>query len=426
MVFREVYTDRQGRKQKTNRWRCYVPRPGGGRSKISGFPSKRDTERLQSNLEHLAARVGSGDPTPPDLERYILGLPDRIRARLRKIGLLPEVQVEHSRRLLDLLGAGQDPADLGEYGRYLVEVRGRTEAHARQQTRRARKILVDMCGFSVATDVSADKVAVARRSLLAEGLCAVTSDGYREAARALTRWLLRTGRLRVDPLVRPDGEQRAASESNRRALTTKETDRLIEITRQKGHVRGRLTSELRSLLYLLAVQTGLRKSELLALRTDHLRLDGSKPRIELPASETKNGKPARLFLPPETAARVRRLALPPQQRILPGGETRTEYPRVFRGPSPKSYRAAEVLRRDLTDAKIEDENAEGVVDFHSLRVTFITALARAGVPLAHAQKLARHCSPMLTANIYSRFGYDEDAEAIAKLPGAGGAAEEAG
>jgi hypothetical protein len=55
-------------------------------------------------------------------------------------------------------------------------------------------------------------------------------------------------------------------------------------------------------------------------------------------------------------------------------------------------------------------------------VAFISSLARAGVPLAQAQKLARHCSPVLTANIYSRFGFDEDAAAIAKLPNLAGAA----
>ncbi len=43
-------------------------------------------------------------------------------------------------------------------------------------------------------------------------------------------------------------------------------------------------------------------------------------------------------------------------------------------------------------------------------------VSRAGVSLAQAQKLARHCSPVLTSSIYSRFGFDEDAAAIAKLP----------
>ena len=38
------------------------------------------------------------------------------------------------------------------------------------------------------------------------------------------------------------------------------------------------------------------------------------------------------------------------------------------------------------------------------------------------QKLARHCSPQLTSSIYSRFGFDEDAAAIAKLPSLAGSA----
>jgi hypothetical protein len=50
----------------------------------------------------------------------------------------------------------------------------------------------------------------------------------------------------------------------------------------------------------------------------------------------------------------------------------------------------------------------------------------AGVGLALAQKLARHCDPKLTAGIYSRFGFDQDAAAIAKLPSLVRAAERSG
>ncbi len=69
-----------------------------------------------------------------------------------------------------------------------------------------------------------------------------------------------------------------------------------------------------------------------------------------------------------------------------------------------------------------DHRPRGRVGFHALRVTFVTNLARAGVPLAQAQKLAGHCSPLLTSSIYSRFGFDEDAAATAKLPSLAGAA----
>ncbi len=88
---------------------------------------------------------------------------------------------------------------------------------------------------------------------------------------------------------------------------------------------------------------------------------------------------------------------------------------VFRD-AHRGYRAADVLRFDLEAAGIPDRTEAGRVDFHSLRVSFVTNMARAHVPLAQAQKLARHCDPKLTSGIYSRFGFDEDAAAIAKLP----------
>ena len=37
-----------------------------------------------------------------------------------------------------------------------------------------------------------------------------------------------------------------------------------------------------------------------------------------------------------------------------------------------------------------------------------------------AQKLARHRDPKLTANIYTKMGIDELADAVAKLPGFSG------
>ncbi|MCP3918735.1 MAG: site-specific integrase [bacterium] len=81
-----------------------------------------------------------------------------------------------------------------------------------------------------------------------------------------------------------------------------------------------------------------------------------------------------------------------------------------------------MLDRDLEAAGIERETESGHVDFHALRVGFITNLARAGVSVAQTQRLARHCNPTLTTNVYSRFGFDEDAAAIAKLPNLAGAA----
>ena len=78
---------------------------------------------------------------------------------------------------------------------------------------------------------------------------------------------------------------------------------------------------------------------------------------------------------------------------------------------------AAMIRHDLNGAGIPfTDDAGRVFDFHALRGQFITDLARAGVPLAAAQKLARHSDPKLTSNLYTRFSVHDQAASVAGLP----------
>jgi integrase len=63
---------------------------------------------------------------------------------------------------------------------------------------------------------------------------------------------------------------------------------------------------------------------------------------------------------------------------------------------------------------IDDEGM--LADFHANRHTFISNLSRAGVPLAMAQKLARHSDPWLTAIRYTHLEIGDPAAAISSLP----------
>ena len=60
-------------------------------------------------------------------------------------------------------------------------------------------------------------------------------------------------------------------------------------------------------------------------------------------------------------------------------------------------------------------------DFHSLRHTFVTNLCKANVSPKTAQTLARHSDIRLTMNIYTHVDDQEQAAAIAQLPGLEGA-----
>ena len=76
-----------------------------------------------------------------------------------------------------------------------------------------------------------------------------------------------------------------------------------------------------------------------------------------------------------------------------------------------------MLRADLMAARIPVENEFGVVDFHALRHSFISSLARAGVHPKIAQDLARHSSVELTMRNYTHTRLESRVEALEKLPG---------
>ena len=76
-----------------------------------------------------------------------------------------------------------------------------------------------------------------------------------------------------------------------------------------------------------------------------------------------------------------------------------------------------MMRLDLERAGLPYIDEDGLfADFHGHRVSFITALGKAEVPLVMAQKLARHSDPKLTANVYTHLGVYDKAAAIERLP----------
>ena len=150
-------------------------------------------------------------------------------------------------------------------------------------------------------------------------------------------------------------------------------------------------SAARQRTYLLALTTGLRRGELAALAAEPGRLDLAAGVVRLRPEETKNREETCLPVPE------------PVLRLLRGAGLSLDIPTM------KDW------HRDLLNAGIEYETSEGVADFHALRVTFATNLARAGVPLVVAQKLMRHSDPKLTSNVYSRFGTAEVREALSRV-----------
>lgn len=217
------------------------------------------------------------------------------------------------------------------------------------------------------------------------GASAKTINGYRTAVHGFFTWLVREGRWPTNPVnaVKPVKVVEAPGDQRRRALTPNEQRRLADAL---GGAR------LWAPIYDLAMHTGLRRGELKALTPHHFeRLDTGRWQIRLPADATKNRQEAVLPLPSRFNDFVVKEVL---------------WPVVGMVPSMADF------RRDLRTASIPEASAEGIVDFHALRVTFGTNLARAGVPLALAQRLLRHSDPALTSTIYTRLRVDDEQAAV--------------
>ena len=145
------------------------------------------------------------------------------------------------------------------------------------------------------------------------------------------------------------------------------------------------------MLYLVAANTGLRSSELASLTPQSFKLNAAQPVVHCRAGYTKNGNEAELPLRQDMAA-----TLSDWLAGKPAGE------RVWPGKWASDRRSGEMLRIDMTAANLEYEDDRGrVADFHALRHTFISNLARAGVHPRNAQALARHSTIDLTMHVYT-------------------------
>ena len=75
---------------------------------------------------------------------------------------------------------------------------------------------------------------------------------------------------------------------------------------------------------------------------------------------------------------------------------------------------ARVLDEHLKKAGIPKRTPEGKLDFHACRNAYITLITESDATLKEAQTLARHSTPQLTMNIYSRVREGRLSEVVEK------------
>ena len=221
---------------------------------------------------------------------------------------------------------------------------------------------------------------------------------------------------------------RADDSVSRRELTVDEVERLYDAASKEG-VEWKL-------LFMTGIYTGLRLGDCCRLKWENVNLERGV--IQVIPEKTKkhaHGKPVTIPIHPQLAAELREgrgkrdegrgksgdagqetcetggSQLPstePSSSLLPLPSSQTFVnPTIAELYVHKNWRLDEVLRKIFTAANItmsvrmQGRSRRSVLaSFHSLRHTFVSLSANAGVPLPVVQSIVGHCSTAMTRHYY--------------------------
>jgi len=296
----------------------------------------------------------------------------------------------------------------------------------------------DGCRWKRLSDLSRPQLERWLTVKVSEGMGARTRNCHAGAAVAFSNWLVRAGRLTVNPFsAMPMLNEKADRRRERRVLTLEEFGKLIDAAERRplsdrsknrgadAELKPATVDKLlwlgrtRAMIYRVLMFTGLRYGELRSITLGQLCLSDKVPHIELKAANEKARRGAQVPLPEELAKELDTYVAERRKRIM-------VYPSNSITPFPGTWETAplfdmpekmtKVFDADLKEAEIVKKDAQGrTLDIHALRHSFCTLVAQSGVNMQTAQRLMRHSTPAMTAK-YTHLTLTDLGDAMATLP----------
>jgi len=391
-VKRETYRDKNGKKKRLQHYTINFTDNRQIRRRLAAFSNKQASERAAEKIGDL---LSAGGILSRDLQDWIESIPEKMRKKLTSFGLIDD------QKMLAHLGKPLTE-HLHEFCEGLAADK-RKKSYIKQTKANIERIL-SSCRFKVWSDIDGNKVKTfLAKSRSPDGYGDATYNAYLRSFKMFCSWLVREDRVAgSDPMKNHPLIRQTEFRKRRRALTVDEAHRLLDAT-EAAVKRFNMTGHERTLVYRLALETGLRASEIKSLSVLSFDFEAEYKTVHVKPSDTKGKRPADLILMDETAEALKEFF---------SGKKPTD--KAF--AMPHTANTAAMLKADLKEAGIEYTDSSGRdCDFHSLRHTFITNLALAGVHPAVVQKLARHSSIELTMKYYTHVLHDSEVNAIAAL-----------
>lgn len=400
----------------------------GLRRQLSARTDSRGTAlNIGQTIDRLVEYRMRHDPLPPDLLLWLQAAHLKTREKLTKWEIVDSCAAGSGKPLYHDPAPETRPPDWKEPSPALVDLweqdltaREVSEGYAAQSAQRVRVLL----GLPVADQPPIRQLA----HVTAEGLMArvrelrrigppprkgyksrqsaspQTCEHYLTKTREFFAWLVAKGHAQSNPAkgltAYSDAVIQASKVRARRAFTLDEQTSLITGTPALAD-RWNMTGSERALLYRTALRTGLRAREVRLLTVASFNFFTKI--LTVLARDTKASREDRLPISEEL--------IPLLQAHFSGKHPAAS---AFTPLSEDSY--CRMLRDDLEDLGIRYRDDLGrYADFHALRHTYGTDLARVVMPAIH-QRLMRHADIGTTMKFYYHADDNDNAAAVAKLP----------
>ncbi len=368
-IFKQKYTKKDSNgntiQKHTNCWYIEYTDSQGIRQRVKGFKDKTATRQLADKLER--------------------------KTELEQVGIV-DVYAEYRNRPLR--------EHLSDFEQTLF-AKGNTAKHVKHTINSIKRVIED-CKFMLWSDIVSSTVQryLAEQRKGGKNISARTFNFNLKAFKQFCKWMVIDHRASESPVEHIQGLNNQIDKRHiRRAFEPDEMRRLLEATRIANKRFG-MSGLQRAMLYRLAVETGLRASELKSLTVSSFNLNNCNVTIQ--AAYSKNRHQDVLPLRPDTAAELKVFLTDRVPKV-----------QVFKVPD----KTAKMLRADLAEAGIEYVDDSGrYADFHSLRHTTGSWLAATGVHPKVAQVIMRHSDINLTMSRYTHTLLGQETEAVKRLP----------
>ena len=395
-IFKRKYTNKAGKNVEIQKWSVDFRDHDGIVRRVAAFTDRSASLELERHLKKLVSFRMAGVGPDAESSRFLESCPVEIRDHLAEWGIIAPERAAMGKALTGHIEA---------WGRHL-EARQCSPSHCTQAVARVKKIF-EGCRIVYWTDLRAEKVESWLGDFRRDGVGNRTSNSYLSSAKAFCEWMKKAGYATDNPLSRLGNLNEGIDIRHvRRALESEEIDLLIGVVQSSKKTYWCMNGYDREMLYRTALETGLRWGELRSLTRSSFDLSGNPPTVTVSAGAAKNRRTDTMPLQAELAAMLAKYF-----KHNPGLPLSPAF------TMPKGNRGSKIIAHDLEEAGIAKVDAcKRIVDFHSLRHTFITNLARAGVHPKIAQDLARHSTIELTMRNYTHTRLESRVEALGKLP----------